>query len=80
MKKILFMLCSVLAAPAFAQTPDIPTVPDVPPADTSFWKKGGVMSVNVSQSSFTNWAASPTAKHWYRTGRTTWTWVTAFSA
>ncbi len=27
------------------------------PADTSLWKKGGVASLSVSQSSFTNWAA-----------------------
>ena len=26
-------------------------------SDTSLWKKGGVASVNMSQSSFTNWAA-----------------------
>lgn len=51
MKSLMTCALIALSACAFAQTTDIAT------SDTSKWKKGGVASLNVSQSSFTNWAA-----------------------
>ena len=47
MNKITFSLLFLFTFSSFAQTPDT----------LKYWKKGGLVSINFSQSSFTNWAA-----------------------
>lgn len=53
---LIFAICVSYLHIANAQTADT-TNKSVNSADTSKWKKGGVASLGVSQSSFTNWAA-----------------------
>ncbi len=52
MKKLLTIIMVGLCYQAMAQTTTITAS-----ADTSKWKKGGVATVSISQSSFSNWAA-----------------------
>lgn len=52
MKKIILIFCFI---PLFTYAQD--TTQSNPDSSTSVWKKGGVASLTISQSSFNNWAA-----------------------
>lgn len=55
MKKLCVAICMALTASLSAQTPADST--KKAPADTSYWKRGGVVGFNFTQASFTNWSA-----------------------
>jgi len=53
MKHLFSILCSLLLTHAVTAT----ILADTVKKDTSYWKTGGVMGLNFSQASYTNWAA-----------------------